>query len=314
MGCLVAKLRWLLFILGLGLTLLARDETRLAWRCAAVPEPVSLEALERGERPANEHVRIGPHLAILDGGAFHYLLPKGKKKEDVPLTDETEIHTLFYPVVSAQHPLARGADPRQQAYAVLIKSGDYGTLGEVRQLIGDTGFLRQQELTGVIINVIEPLSEEDKGLLRESFPQVDVASVVVIHAHRQPMSRTRALAYLLAAVALVFGTAGSWLYGLVRTRRDDAALKARPSLAPIGSAPSPYSRPPALLSTPLQPSSRPESGAPPSHAFAAGDRVRVKRTGGAVFGSVAKVQPGQLYVELDSGPRVWVDARTVERA
>ena len=87
---------WLLGALG-GLLLFFRGTFALvaALEAPAEPMPVTIAELEAGTRPASPYVELGPHLALLHAAVP---LERGSQRE---------FEGALYPVVSADHELAR---------------------------------------------------------------------------------------------------------------------------------------------------------------------------------------------------------------
>lgn len=340
MGCLVGSLRrylvlaWL--VVSIGMMISGCEETRIAWRCTAQPVEVPVEQLESGYRPATDYITIGEHIALVDGGVYEYKIKKGHEND--PVSDATPIDKLYYPVFSKSHPLAQGEDPAKAAwFKVLVETTRYKTVGQVRLAQPEGSSLVMGPTTGVVINQIDPLTAEERRLLREGFPLLALESVTVIEEGREPKSRAAALGILLAGGLLFVGP--PLLYVLWSRRNAPPPLATNASLGAPGpyvpAGPARYSgAPPASPSGPPPPSaawpaapggslpptygSAPPGGSaslPPGSArFAPGARVCVTRNDASHYGSVLKAQQGQVYVELDDGRKVWVAQQLVTLA
>jgi hypothetical protein len=300
--------------LSLGLLISGCNETRLAWHCTAIPEAVQVKTLEDGYRPGTDYLSLGRHLALVQSGVFAYT--RGKHEPAIADPDKmspsTPITAFYYPVFSLQHPLAQGQDEKTASwYKIVIKTHRYKTLGEV--LVGARGrklAIDVPSLTGVVINDIEPLTDDEVKLLRDGFPMLSPEAVLVVEEGREPMSRGLALLQLMAGVLLLGAP-----IGLSIAKRTGAKDSLAASVAtPYTGAPSPYASPSVPPPASAYPSS--VSGYPAQASggsWAPGERVVVKRPNSMHPGAVLKTQDDQVYVALDDGRKVWVQRDTLNR-
>jgi hypothetical protein len=206
MGCMVGSLRRYLILIWLATSILTIvsgwEETRIAWRCSAQPEDVDVGQLEKGFRPASDYITLGEHIALVDGGVYGYTITKGHEND--ALQDSTRIDKLYYPVFSTNHPLAQGEDPAKAAwFKVLVETTRYKTVGQVRAAQPEGSSLVMGAISGVIINQIDPLNEDERRLLQARFPLLSLDAVTVLEEGRAPKSRAGALG-LLVLGALLF--------------------------------------------------------------------------------------------------------------
>lgn len=339
MGCLLlgSPKRFLVFIwfcLSLGLLINGCEETRIAWRCTAAPVEVDVEQLEKGISPGSDYLTLGPHIGVVEGGVYEYKVKKGHEKD--PVTDSTPITKVYYPVFSKNHPLAQGEDPAKAAwFKVLIETDRYKTVGEMKRAQPEGTPLAMPPITGVVINVIDPLDQEERRLLQEGFPLLSLDAVTVLEEGRTPMSRVGALGVLIAGLLVLLAPPIGYAVYEVR-KRSQSSAPAMPSpasvplpsiapahlapggQAPYGARPSPQPSqqpPPVSAGWPVAAGSIPPpySGSlpPASRGFTPGARVCITRNGVSYFGSVLKAQQGQVYVDLDDGRKVWVGQELV---
>ena len=307
-------------LFGIACTVTGYTEVRIARRCSAEPERVEVEQLEQGYRPNNDHLTLGPHWALRDGSVYERFVPEGETKESIeraPHDREAMVTNAFYPVVSIGNPLATIGAPANGIYSVLIKTNQYGTVGRFLDAMGDGTPLREETLTGVVVNVIEPLTIDQRKLLSRSFPLVSLEHVLILQQGRRPKPLFTALFMLVFGICVMLSPIALWISKRMPAMAPGAVgrLTPRPSYNPIPDAPpaTPSQQPP-----PYGPPSGSGYSAPPG-AIPAGDsipptsarlqpgaRVRVSRKNGDVFGSVVKVQAGQASVNIDNGPTVWV--------
>ena len=339
MGCLFGSAKRYIFfiwlILSVGLLVSGCDETRIAWRCTAEPVAVEVEQLEKGINPGSDYLTLGSHVALVDGGVYEYTIKKGHESD--PVTDSTPITKLYYPAFSKNHPLAQGEDPAKAAwYKVLIETKRYKTVGEVKQAQPEGKSLAMPPITGVVINTIDPLSQEERRLLQEGFPLLSLDAVTVLEEGRAPMSRVGALGLLMAGILVLLAPPIG--YAIIEVRKR--SLAPAPVMPPPAGAPLPSMAPAYLApaqAAPYAPASPPQPSQPPPPAssagwpvaagsvpppyggsmppasarFTPGARVCVTRGGVSYFGSVLKAQQGQVYVDLDDGRKVWVGQELV---
>jgi hypothetical protein len=196
---------WLVMIIGACLVWYGVQEQRAGGGSAAVAVDVDLEQLEaRGSAalPGN-HIRIGLHHCLYNASVFEY---KSAAERAEP---SSELVWLYSPIISNSHPYMDGLRKLEEAhgklenvpqnakwpeldrFAVLVKSEAYGTIGEAPK-----GRKYYEAVSGLVINVIEPLGEEEKSLIRRSFPKIDFEHVLILEHGRKPKS-------VLAVVGLI---------------------------------------------------------------------------------------------------------------
>ena len=89
------------------------QEHELSKSSSTAPVSVSLAELENGTKPAGNHIEIGEHVAIYDA-LIYYGDSHDRATEPGP---STRVKSMFYPIVSTSHPLARIAEALSQNLA-----------------------------------------------------------------------------------------------------------------------------------------------------------------------------------------------------
>lgn len=170
---------------GLVLAFFGVQEFRVSQGTSQKATAVDLAKVEAGESPTNHHVEIGNHFAVYGGSVYQYSQSKHDHSAPGPAT---KVSYCFYPIISAEHPfltaLAREEEnPEFGTIAVIVKSHRFKTIGAIPD-----GIVEETAVKGLVINRIESLDKEERKLLLENFPQVDLDKVLIVQDGRQPAS------------------------------------------------------------------------------------------------------------------------------
>ncbi|MCI0356935.1 MAG: hypothetical protein L0211_00425 [Planctomycetaceae bacterium] len=185
----------LLLVLGGGvLGYLGIQEYMVSSGAAAEPVAAELVKLEGGEAPANNHLRVGRHLALYSECVFSY---RKKRGDDGPPAETTSVSYCFYPILSPGHPflieLKRLTEkfpkdvppdvpiPSADSFAVLVKTHRFKTLGEIPKTPRP-----EESVQGLIINQISSLGKDEQQLLKERCPKADLSKVLILQDGRSP--------------------------------------------------------------------------------------------------------------------------------
>ncbi len=144
------------------------------------PIAVDIADLERGVKPEQVQVIIGPHIALYDGLVYEY------ETEDPKNKDETKITVCYYPIFSKSNPAvqkhrddeAKGralASRLQREAAVVIKTTRYGI---VKDLPSD--LREEQKVQGRLLNLRGYLSMDDKKSLQKLVGREKADKVLVL--------------------------------------------------------------------------------------------------------------------------------------
>jgi|GEM_PF-2453667 len=184
---------------GIALTIFGFKEFKVGNSSTGNAANIELRTIEGGTAPKNNHLRIGPHVALYSESVFQYEERKGSFKQ---VTNSTPINFAYYPIISASPP-ARGGQPSErntQSFAVLVKSVRFATVGS----IPDSDRM-ETAIQGLVVNQIQSLGEEERALLRSSFPATNFNKVLILEAGRKPSSAIGAIAIMIAGVAVCLG-------------------------------------------------------------------------------------------------------------
>src|SRR5262249_21346699 len=145
------------------------------------PQEIDLAKLEAGEKPAQNHIRIGKHLRHYSN-LIYSISARDQNNSD------PHIWYSFYPIVSPSHPgllgklVVHGRDKKQiTGFAVLVKTSDFHRLSEIPRQDQE-----QDSIQGMIINSIRELDKQEADLIKESFPDLDLTQVLILDQGRKP--------------------------------------------------------------------------------------------------------------------------------
>ena len=214
------RIRLALLIGGGVLTFLGFQEYQVAAGTSTEPEGVDLAEVEASGAPENPHIEIGPHWAVYGGSVYEYR--QGRFETGDPEGSTKVTHT-YYPIVSDSHPFIQALAEVEDRYgtladvpdeelpelrggiAVVVKTRAFGTIDEIPD-----GFAREESIRGLVINRISSLDSEERRLLTESFPDLDVDQLAILEQNREPASPQRSLGMMGGGVLLSLAGLG-WL-------------------------------------------------------------------------------------------------------
>ncbi len=190
-------------------------EFKLGLGASQVPLQCALSQLENGTEAPDKHLTIGEHWAL-----FPAWVGWGKGGGD-------KLDRIYYPIVSQDHPFNQAWDaviekygdneipedetPRLKSLGVLVKSRRFKTASAIPE-----EWKQVAAITGLIINGIGELSNQEENLLREQFPDLVLADIMILQEGREPKSRLAAVGMMLLGVLLVAG--GGAIFVPVATR------------------------------------------------------------------------------------------------
>lgn len=217
------------------------QEFRLSLNATPEPAEVDLATLESGQRAPQNHLRLGPHLALYNGSVYSI---SGRDK-DKP---NPAVRYAIYAVVSESHPygkllkqiMAPPADAKEplvleapsldlDKVAVLVKTKRFKSVAELPQAPA-----AEAAVQGLAINQIQSLSDEESRLVREVVPGIDLEQVVLLEEGRRPKSHLQSLG--IASGGAFFLLLGLWSFLMERSyaKRDAAAARAAMAAPPPG--------------------------------------------------------------------------------
>jgi hypothetical protein len=192
------------------------QERSVSEGATAEPLQIELAAIENGEVPENPHLEIGPHWRLYHELVFNY---EDKGGDPNALPDNTKINFTYFPVISFEHPHVREVDqleklygsleeipddryPRLRNFAMLVKTRSYSRYGD----LPDGQWYPAEGQTGMVINKISSIGRDERALIQESFPELDLGTVLILQAGRTPSSEMAAMGWMGGGgVAIIVG-------------------------------------------------------------------------------------------------------------
>ncbi len=218
----------LFILLGAGALAAGYQELRLGKKAQKIASALELSDLEGGAAVSNYHVDIQKHWALYP--YLIYVYEKGFLDNDEP-GDDTKIKYAYYPIISQQHPFNQaldrlydqyGADipedqvPAFNSFRVLVKTTRFKTLGAV-----PADWSLESNISGVFVNEIHKLDKDEKALLQENWPQLNIDDVLILEEGRKPSSSAAIIVYWAIGILLI-------LFGIRRYRKKQEKLQQEP--------------------------------------------------------------------------------------
>jgi len=205
----------LALLIGGGVVLfLGYREFQLSSAADEEPQLLSCAALGRDGPGDNAHVEVG---RFIFADFFVYSAEEGN--------EQGPYEELWIPGVPIDGPYARqlheaweagapeGDLPEPKQVKVIFKFKDVRNDAHLQKL-GD-----RETLTGLVVNRIDPLSREDKRLLRQGYDNVDFDSCWIVAVNRKPASDMVVGGYFAGGAALILA-GGGLLFRSFSRRRD----------------------------------------------------------------------------------------------
>ena len=190
------------------------QEWQLAKTGSETPEVVDLAKIEAGSAPTSTWVKLGEHHRLYFQCVYEYETGRGESAQ----TANSKVNHCYYPVISSTNKFITdlqafvaehgGVDnipddaawPEPDSFSVLVKSNDYKKVSELPE-----DMELSPGLEGVIINRISSLKPDEKKLIQQSFPTVNLEKVLVVQKDRKlkSLGTTYAMMGGGAAIALV---------------------------------------------------------------------------------------------------------------
>ena len=206
------RLKLVAIIGGLLLSYHGYQELTLAKLSTAEPAKVDVAAVERGDKVTNPHVLLGEHLRLYGDAIYSY---SRKKHESGPPNVTTRVTTVYYPVISHQHPFLKQIEEMRAKYpdlkklppgvkppsldtvSVIVKTKRFATVGSI-----PSKFEVSKDLTGLAVNLIESLKEKERQLIRSTFPKVDFDTLLIVEEDRHPKTTAYGMGVMAAGILL----------------------------------------------------------------------------------------------------------------
>lgn len=225
-----------LVVAGIAAWLFAVDEGRWVGRVTTRPETLNLESVEQGNLPVNQFVSLRNHWAVYREHTETFRL-------DANADGGRRIETLYYPVISDMNPyllelagLSRafgGIDgipseewPRIERMGVLVRTDSVQSLENVPPLIEFP-----DGLFGTVLHAETDLPGDERSLLAERWPDIDLSRVIIINAGHRPGNVWAMIVY--GVLGTLCWALAAWL--MVRLMRTPRVTRSQP-LAHAGRA------------------------------------------------------------------------------
>ena len=201
---------WLVMIIGGCLIWYGILEYRVGGGASSVAVDVEIADLEAGNALPDNHIRIGLHHCLYGASVFEYEDDSGQP------TSSSKLVWLYSPIISDGHSYMDGLRELEKThgslenvpedaewppltdFAVLVKSEAYKTLGDVPDQRK-----YYESVSGLVINRIESLGDQEKSLIREMFPDIDFDKILILEHGREPTSSGVVAALILAGSLFV---------------------------------------------------------------------------------------------------------------
>ena len=174
------------------------------------PSTIKLAGLESGGEISNNYLTLDEHWALY-GAAVYYTRTKYNKE----VKESTTVDYTYYPALSLQHPYMVKLTSLQERYGelskvpdsefpqldtidILIKTKKFKTVGDIPKFI-DT----KKDMTGLVINSINSLNNNERRLIKQSFPKINFNKIVIIEEDRKPSSTMTSFAMMGGGVFII---------------------------------------------------------------------------------------------------------------
>lgn len=207
--------RLIIFIIACGgmLFYYGWNEYTVSSGTTATPVTITLADLENGTIPDSNYIQIDTHWRLHSDTVYSYKRPKSASGDEVK--PSYTVTYAYYPVISEEHPYFETvADlltkhgslsevpqtewPKVDKFSVLVKTDTFETIGDIPD-----GWEEHDTLTGLIINRISSLSDEEKSLIQGSFPKLDVSKLLILEEGRKPLGQIFSLGSMGGGVVLM---------------------------------------------------------------------------------------------------------------
>ena len=179
---------------------------------SADPVDIELVDLEAGEPPPDNHIRIGLHHCMYNSSVIEYEYDDDGNQA---MRKSSPVNWTWSPLISDKHPymqqirklrktygslkkVPKGANwPVLKDFAVLLKSELYETVGDIPD-----GRKPYKSVSGLVINRIESLGDDEKQLIRSKFPKIDFDKILIVEHGRKPSSPATSISIIAAGALL----------------------------------------------------------------------------------------------------------------
>ncbi|QDU90770.1 hypothetical protein Pla175_41830 [Pirellulimonas nuda] len=196
---------------------------------SSTPEPVGVDLaeVESGAIIDNNHWLLSEHVAVFGAAIYEYEKWTGNGGKE--LDERTKCTWCYYPVMSYDHEYVRTISaleaeygsldkltdqelPALDGFKVLVRTKEFKTVGDI-----PSGLEGRNSVQGLVVSRIEGLGSDEKKLMSEGFPGLDLDDLLLLEAGRRPTSVAASSGMIAGGVALLVAGA-VWML-----RRNGAA-------------------------------------------------------------------------------------------
>lgn len=212
------RIKLIVLVVGCVLVYFGVQEARLSSTTKSQPQPISLAQLASNGPGDNAHVEIRDFLC---SPSFIYESKEGSNKWTccwVPAVSlDSEYAAQLNAMLVANNGVLPNSFPDPKSFNVILKMPDVESERDFERIAA------QDTAQGVVINLIEGLGGEEKKILKQSFPGVDLDACYIVEIGRQP-SGVAKTAGLIGGGGLLGVLGLAWLgSGLFGQRATPAA-------------------------------------------------------------------------------------------
>ncbi|MCP4347508.1 MAG: hypothetical protein GY795_18540 [Desulfobacterales bacterium] len=213
---------------GIGACYLGYNEFVVAKGTTEIPVEVELADMEKGTVPENNHMKIGRHLRLYPASIYKYERPKNSDSEKAE--PHYKVTCAYYPIISFSHSyfdrmrsvieeygstdaVPEDKWPNFDDFKVLVKTKTFKTINDI-----PNDFEEKEALTGLVVNRIDTISQEEKKLILSNFPKVGFSNLIILEENRKPSNPVKSTGMMGGGVML--SLSGGYLLIFKRRREE----------------------------------------------------------------------------------------------
>jgi len=225
-----------LIIVGGVIIFFGYQEHKVSEGTSTEPLEITLGDLEKDTSITNTHLKIGPHWRLYPACVYEYETSSYSDK----VSESSSVNYAYYPIISENNPFYTQVDKLVKKYgtiekiperawpeitnvAVLVKTDKFNTIGDIPD-----DWQPSQEIKGLIINKIESLDSEEKDLMRQCLPKVDLDKILLLEEGRTPSSATASIGIMAGGGLIIVVGIGIMI---LMSKKDKARKLRQPDAA-----------------------------------------------------------------------------------
>ncbi len=237
-----------LVLAGVGLLAYGFKELSITRKNENKPTPVTVKELMEGDFEDGKYLRLDDHLRIYPTACYlYYEEGFGSRKQ----TTDSEIASLYYPILPVSHPLSRHYEevekkyksvenspdeafdqaPGFDGYLVLVKTDEFSRVYNI-----PSNLATANSVEGVLVRHTE-WDRDEKELIMEAYPGINQSKILILEKGRKPSSPVVAYMVVTGGFLLLLLPIGL-IWTNRRTRQNTVPLRrtspVRPGIAGKG--------------------------------------------------------------------------------